>query len=100
MDSAWAGDAVLMAVTTGIIAKGDYALNTLLPSSAPSSELLGRAQLYPRFHTYGSGHDGGANFVFCDGSVHFLSNAVGDTPGLLSALSTIAGSEVINTSEF
>jgi prepilin-type N-terminal cleavage/methylation domain-containing protein/prepilin-type processing-associated H-X9-DG protein len=43
---------------------------------------------------FGSGHPGGANFVFADGSVHFLSES---TPVLtvLQPLSTRAGGEVV-----
>jgi prepilin-type processing-associated H-X9-DG protein len=48
---------------------------------------------------YGSNHPGGANFAFCDGSVHFLPNSVSTTMvgniTLLEALSTRAGGEVI-----
>src|SRR5262249_20979400 len=48
---------------------------------------------------YGGNHTGGANFAFCDGSVHFLPNSVSTTMvgniTLLSALATRAGGEVI-----
>jgi prepilin-type processing-associated H-X9-DG protein len=50
--------------------------------------------------TYGSGHTQGANFVFCDGSVHFISNGINNTAGLLQALSTRASGEVIDGSAF
>src|SRR5262249_6454836 len=49
---------------------GAYPLNNLL--SLPPSI----SSLVPRLLTYGSGHTGGVNFVFSDGSVHFLSNAI------------------------
>jgi prepilin-type N-terminal cleavage/methylation domain-containing protein/prepilin-type processing-associated H-X9-DG protein len=44
--------------------------------------------------SYGSSHPGGANFLFGDGSVHFLSQNV--PLGTLQALVTIAGGETIN----
>src|SRR5262245_32647791 len=51
-----------------------------------------------RFCTFGSGHPGGANFAFADGSVRFLSDS---TPlPTLQALSTRAGGEVISASDF
>ena len=59
-----------------------------------------------RLFAYGSGHINGANFAFCDGSVHFLSNAIntaatlanGET--LLEALSSRDGGEVIDASQY
>jgi prepilin-type N-terminal cleavage/methylation domain-containing protein/prepilin-type processing-associated H-X9-DG protein len=79
------------------IASGYYPLNNPLPSSLPTDLFYA---ILTRCWTYGSGHAGGANFVFCDGSVHFLSNAINNNAGLLSALSTHAGGEVIDGSAF
>jgi prepilin-type N-terminal cleavage/methylation domain-containing protein/prepilin-type processing-associated H-X9-DG protein len=46
-----------------------------------------------RLSVYGSGHTGGANFAFVDGSVHFLSNAT--AVPVLAAFSTRSGGEVV-----
>lgn len=43
---------------------------------------------------YASDHDLGANFVLCDGSVHFIDEAI--DPPVFRALVTIAGGEVID----
>jgi prepilin-type N-terminal cleavage/methylation domain-containing protein/prepilin-type processing-associated H-X9-DG protein len=49
-----------------------------------------------RLAAFGSGHTGGANFAFADGSVRFISNDI-DTFNY-QAMSTRAGGEVISTS--
>jgi prepilin-type N-terminal cleavage/methylation domain-containing protein/prepilin-type processing-associated H-X9-DG protein len=51
-----------------------------------------------RMCAFGSGHTGGANFAFADGSVRFLSDS---TPwSTLQALSTVAGGEVAAAGDF
>jgi prepilin-type N-terminal cleavage/methylation domain-containing protein/prepilin-type processing-associated H-X9-DG protein len=59
------------------------------PFSPPCRDLM-----YKRLGAYGSGHSGGANVVFVDGSVHFLHQ--GMSVATLRALSTRAGGEVIS----
>ncbi|HJZ59509.1 MAG TPA: H-X9-DG-CTERM domain-containing protein, partial [Gemmataceae bacterium] len=46
-----------------------------------------------RYQTWGSGHTGGVNFVFADGSVRFIRDSLSTTT--LAQLSTRAGGEVI-----
>jgi prepilin-type N-terminal cleavage/methylation domain-containing protein/prepilin-type processing-associated H-X9-DG protein len=87
----------------GAGASGVYSLNAPIDLADPSA-------FTSRFSTYGSGHTQGANFVFCDGSVHYLSNAInnarmptnasGATVTLLQALSTRAGGEVVDGSQY
>jgi len=86
-----------------VIGMGGYPLNTPLPLPVDLASAVFRRS------TYGSGHPGGANFVFCDGSVHFISNAINNaalvssTYGpvtLLGALCTRDGEEVIDGSQF
>jgi prepilin-type N-terminal cleavage/methylation domain-containing protein/prepilin-type processing-associated H-X9-DG protein len=70
-------------------------LNFLLPPGTVTG-----APNFPeddRVCAFGSGHTNGANFVFCDGSVRFLTTTgVGDLP-TYQALSTRAGGEVVTT---
>jgi prepilin-type N-terminal cleavage/methylation domain-containing protein/prepilin-type processing-associated H-X9-DG protein len=47
-----------------------------------------------RYCVWGSGHPGGVNFVFCDGSVKFISDGVSIVT--LARLSTRAGDETIS----
>jgi prepilin-type N-terminal cleavage/methylation domain-containing protein/prepilin-type processing-associated H-X9-DG protein len=53
---------------------------------------------FQRLGAYGSGHEGGANVVFADGSVHFLADSM--SLATLQALSTRAGGEVIDAGEY
>jgi len=81
----------------GFVAQGPGAMgNVTLHSAAPinyrmpsDGDLLA---LITRDCTFGSGHSGGANFAYADGSVHFLSN--GTPPPVLQALSTRSGGEL------
>jgi prepilin-type processing-associated H-X9-DG protein len=47
-----------------------------------------------RNSSFGSGHTGGANFCFIDGSVRFVADTINGRPDLYYALSTIDGGEV------
>jgi prepilin-type N-terminal cleavage/methylation domain-containing protein/prepilin-type processing-associated H-X9-DG protein len=51
-----------------------------------------------RLAAFGSGHSGGANFAFVDGSVHFVSRSIDLTT--YQSLSTRNGGEVIDSSAF
>jgi prepilin-type processing-associated H-X9-DG protein len=45
---------------------------------------------------FGSMHDGGANFLFCDATVHFISNSINTT--VYGALGTRSGGETVDMS--
>jgi prepilin-type processing-associated H-X9-DG protein len=48
--------------------------------------------------TFYSLHTGGANFAFCDGSVHFLSKSI--DPPSYQAMATMQGGDQITTADW
>jgi prepilin-type N-terminal cleavage/methylation domain-containing protein/prepilin-type processing-associated H-X9-DG protein len=94
------------------VKSGNKQLNFTLP---PYSDSVDTFKLYStRTTCYGSGHPGGANFVFCDGSVHFISNAINNAPTVLTyffgspavprsflfALTTPNGEEAVDATQY
>jgi prepilin-type N-terminal cleavage/methylation domain-containing protein/prepilin-type processing-associated H-X9-DG protein len=63
---------------------GSLPLNGLLPP-ATGDFFTDAVSLDIRITTYGSNHTQGANFIFCDGSVHFLSNAINNAAQVMSS---------------
>jgi prepilin-type N-terminal cleavage/methylation domain-containing protein/prepilin-type processing-associated H-X9-DG protein len=79
-------------------ALGQVALHSAAPINhqvPPGGDLL---TVWNRAGAFGSGHPGGANFAFADGSVRFLSN--GTSLPTLQALSTRAGGEVVSGGDY
>jgi prepilin-type N-terminal cleavage/methylation domain-containing protein/prepilin-type processing-associated H-X9-DG protein len=64
----------------------------------PPTHVPGDGALAYRVCAYGSGHPGGGNFAFADGSVRFLSQSI--PVKTLQALSTRAGGEVISGNDY
>jgi prepilin-type N-terminal cleavage/methylation domain-containing protein/prepilin-type processing-associated H-X9-DG protein len=79
----------------------DGRLSTPVPINfqVPPSTLEGDTlAIDNRICAYGSGHPGGANFAFVDGSVRFLSDRT--LLATLQALSTRAGGEVVSATDY
>jgi prepilin-type N-terminal cleavage/methylation domain-containing protein/prepilin-type processing-associated H-X9-DG protein len=71
---------------------GDCLDNTQRPGELPNSALWA-GHVAAR-----SAHGGGVNVLFCDGSVHFVRDAI--DPGVWYNLGTRAGGEVVDSSQY
>lgn len=83
----------------------DYTTNKACPNPAVFAD--GRANNWCSFNTVWSGHTGGANFLFTDGGVRYMTYTVsgplaGSSPAvtILEALVSPAGGEVITGANF
>ena len=66
--------------------------STGVPINSPPVTATSGAALEAWIISFGSNHDNGANFLFGDGSVHYITNGI--TPATYSALGTRAGADV------
>lgn len=87
---AWAGG---MKGAATIFCSSAVPMNVTVSFWSNSPSLLAQDS---RFNSWGSGHTGGVNFVFCDGSGQFISDDISLIT--LSQLSTRAGGETVNES--
>ncbi|MDR3619166.1 MAG: DUF1559 domain-containing protein [Paludisphaera borealis] len=78
-------------VTMSTAAPINYRLPFGFSDTASPPEFQPLAEL--RLNAWGSGHPGGANFAFADGSVRFLKDQT--APAVLTALGTRRGREVV-----
>jgi len=93
----------ILQYTPGVVQQtgGQTVLNTCIgycAINAPNGLLIsgttGTGGLQQYAWQFGSKHTGGANFVFCDGSVRFLSNNI-DYVTVFQCLATPEGAEVV-----
>jgi prepilin-type N-terminal cleavage/methylation domain-containing protein/prepilin-type processing-associated H-X9-DG protein len=73
----------------------DYLLSSPVPVNYLTPPSPSQQNQDDRTCAYGSGHTNGANFVFADGSVRFLTLTSNSDVPLLQALSTRRGGEVV-----
>jgi prepilin-type processing-associated H-X9-DG protein len=71
----------------------EHMLSTPVPINYQTPSSGGTNEINDRLCAFGSGHAGGANFAFADGSVRFLANETSVIT--LQALSTRAGGEAV-----
>jgi prepilin-type N-terminal cleavage/methylation domain-containing protein/prepilin-type processing-associated H-X9-DG protein len=84
----------------GLVAKGigNVTLSTPAPINYRVPPGGDSSTVEDRVCAFGSGHPGGANFAFADGSVRFLSDSI--PLATLQALSTRRGGEVVSADDF
>ena len=76
--------------TAGTFGSTQSPLNFVTPDDAPRAFTSTNA----RTSAFGSGHSGGANFAFSDGSVRFIANEIDEVT--YQGLSTRDGSEIVS----
>ena len=64
----------------------------------PNGALYDPYNDWPEIYSFRSRHDGGLQFAFADGSVHFISQGI--ALKTYRALATIGAGEVIDTADF
>jgi prepilin-type processing-associated H-X9-DG protein len=76
----------------GVVERNDHSRYRMCPKG-PYSFTAGQANNICDLFHYWSHHSGGANFLFCDGSVHFLPYSAAP---IMPALATRAGGEAVS----